>query len=125
MIFKGYSKTFSTKNEQQYDAIGQFWSDMSDVYGIENLRGLGYNWSSDTIEYVIGVKDNLDKDLNEGYQDAVYKEITLPNENWIRYKGRTEKLSELYDEIYKEGTLDYEIETFSDDGTCEIDIYRY
>ena len=29
---------------------------MSEKYGRENLRGLGYNWTDTTIEYVIGLK---------------------------------------------------------------------
>ncbi|MDE5862754.1 MAG: hypothetical protein K2K56_04580 [Lachnospiraceae bacterium] len=124
MLFKGYSKIFSTKNEQQYNTIGRFWDEMSDLYGKENLRGLGYNWENDTIEYVIGAKHNSNIDINVGCQGAVYKEITLPDENWILYKGKTEHLSELYDEIYQSGTLDYEIETFFEDGTCEININR-
>ncbi|MDE6433580.1 MAG: hypothetical protein K2L07_05065 [Lachnospiraceae bacterium] len=122
MLFTGYSKIFSTKNEQQYNAIGRFWDEMSDLYGKENLRGLGYNWENDTIEYVIGAKDN--SDISEGCQGAVYKEIILPDENWILYKGKTEHLSELYNDIYQLGALDYEIETFFDDGTCEININR-
>ena len=37
---------------------------MSEKYGRENLRGLGYNWTDTTIEYVIGLK-------KEQFQKAV------------------------------------------------------
>ena len=45
MEFKGISRTFSTVGEKQYEAIGEFWNEMSGIYGRENLRGLGYNWT--------------------------------------------------------------------------------
>ena len=56
MVFNGISKTFSTENNRQYETIGAFWDELSAIYGRENLRGLGYNWTSDTIEYVIGLR---------------------------------------------------------------------
>ena len=33
-------------------------------------------------------------------------------------------LKEIYDEIYKNGKLKYEIETFTEDGKCKIKYYR-
>ena len=57
MEFKGISKTFSTVGEKQYETIGEFWNEMSGIYGRENLRGLGYNWTENSIEYVIGLID--------------------------------------------------------------------
>ena len=46
-------------------------------------------------------------------------ENDLPDE-WITVSGRTEELSMIYDEIYKDGTLLYEIEEFDDKGNCKI-----
>lgn len=57
MEFKGNSRTFSTVGEIQYETIGEFWNEMSEIYGRENLRGLGYNWTETSIEYVIGLID--------------------------------------------------------------------
>lgn len=57
MEFKGISRTFSTVGEKQYETIGEFWNEMSRIYGRENLRGLGYNWTDTSIEYVIGLID--------------------------------------------------------------------
>ena len=116
MMFYGVSGTFSTKNEAQYEAIGAFWDEMSRKYGRENLRGLGYGWTSDSIEYAIGLKD--------GFIDEDYIGIRLPDKNWITVKGRTEELGKLYEKIYEEGSLTFEIETFTDDGECEISYYR-
>ena len=59
MKFIGISRVFSTINNEQYKTIGTFWDELSEEYGMENLRGLGYNWTDDTIEYVIGLKDCL------------------------------------------------------------------
>ena len=46
MIFNGISKVFSTKDDQQYEAIGACWVELSKEYGRENLRGLGCNWTA-------------------------------------------------------------------------------
>lgn len=61
----GVSKTFSTVGEQQYNTIGKFWDEMSAIYGLENLRGMGYNWNDDSIEYVIGLKNNEIFDVSD------------------------------------------------------------
>ena len=115
MIFKGFGKTFSTENEQQYETIGAFWDELSSQYGLENLRGLGYGWTERTIEYALGLKTGEIKDAN--------RVVELPDDGWISVKGRTDHLAQMYDEIYKDGPLKYEIETFSDHGDCEI-LYR-
>ena len=116
MIFCGITREFSTKNEQQYDTIGAFWDEMSDKYGLENLRGLGYGWTEDTIRYAIGLK--------EGVIDGANCEMELPDEGWVKVNGRTSELSRIYDDIYADGRLDLEIETFTDNGDCEILYYR-
>ena len=116
MIFNGISRVFKLTNEEQYETIGQFWDEMALIYGLENLRGLGYKWENDEISYAIGLKNG---DI-EGYNLS----ISLPDEGWVNVIGETEFLKELYDEIYKNGRLTYEIETFFEDGRCEISYYR-
>lgn len=111
MIFNGISKTFSTKDNGQFETIGAFWDELSKKYGRENLRGLGYNWTADTIEYVIGLKN--------GDIDGANCSVTLPDD-WTIVRGRTENLGPIYEEIYKDGNLKFEIETFTDNGDCEI-----
>ena len=56
MKFIGIKRTFSTINNEQYKTINAFWDEMIKKYGMENLKGLGYNWTDTTIEYVIGLK---------------------------------------------------------------------
>ena len=47
----------------------------------------------------------------------------LWNSTITRY-GIREQLREMYDEIYVSGPLTYEIETFTEDGKCQIQYYR-
>ena len=116
MIFKGISRVFKLTNEEQYDTIGRFWDEMSLIYGMENLQGLGYRWQGDEFYYAIGLK----KGDIEGYNLS----ITLPDDNWVSVRGKTALLKDMYDEIYRSGRLTYEIEVFYDDGSCEIRYYR-
>lgn len=126
--FKGMSLVFSTKDEKQYEEIGAYWDYFSSLFGRENLEGLGYNWTEDTIEYVIGSRSRKLKfdqhNFWSKYPKCEYKEIELPTQGWITYNGETEKLGQLYEEIYKDGPLTYEIETFSEDGSCQVQIFR-
>ena len=116
MIFVGITKDFCLTNEQQYDTIGRFWDEMTMLYGLENLQGLGYRWADNRICYAIGLKNGC----IEGYN----LQITLPDQGWMIVKGKTDRLKQLYDEIYKDGSLQYEIETFDENGNCEIRYYR-
>ena len=116
MIFKGISREFSLKNEDQYNTIGDFWDEMSSLYGLCNLVGLGYKWESGKIFYAIGKKI--------GEIDNANLCIELPDTNWTVVDGETERLREIYDEIYKFGKLTYELETFDENGRCQIKYYR-
>ena len=116
MIFKGVSKKFSLLNEDQYNTIGDFWDEMALLYGLENLQGLGYKWADNKIFYAIGLKIGDIKDYNLC--------IELPDTDWSIVNGETENLKEIYDEIYKFGSLKYEIETFYENGKCKIKYYR-
>jgi len=115
MKFIGIKKVFSTENEEQYVTIGTFWDELSKVYGRENLMGLGCNWTSNSLEYVMALKN--------GIIEAANYEIDLPDE-WITVIGKTEELSVIYDKVYKDGALLYEIEEFDDEGNCKIRYYR-
>ena len=116
MVFKGISKTFSLLNEKQYDTIGAFWDEMSDIYGLENLVGLGYKWHNGKIDYAIGLKN--------GEIDGCNLTITLPDDDWVEVRGKTDNLKQIYDEIYKNGALTFEIESFYNNGDCIIKYYR-
>lgn len=116
MIFSGISRIFSTENDEQYETIGAFWDELSRKHGKSNLRGLGYNWTGTTIEYVIGFK--------EGEMPGANVMVTLPDRGWKSVKGKIDCLGEIYEKIYENGALLYEIEMFSDDENCEILYFR-
>lgn len=116
MIFEGIGRVFSTVNGQQYETIGAFWDELSEKYGRCRLRGLGFHWTENTIEYVIGLK--------EGRIDGADRSVSLPDEGWECVRGKTAQLGRLYETIYKDGSLQYEIESFTDEGSCEILYYR-
>lgn len=127
MIFNGASIRFSTEGDMQYETIGMFWDLCASVYGREALRGLGYNWSDNKIEYVIGLKNNelIDMEtIRHTYPTAQYKEIFLPEKGWEHYEAYTKELDRLYGDIYRQGPLTYEIESFREDGTCRISVTR-
>ena len=116
MIFKGISRDFSLLGEEQYDTIGAFWDEMSAIYGLENLIGLGYNWRGTSMSYAIG--------LRSGEIPFFNTSIILPDDGWESAVGITENLKEIYDKIYTGGRLDFEIEAFYEDGNCEIKYHR-
>ena len=116
MIFRGISKVFSTRNNEQYTTIGEFWDEMSRLYDRENLMGLGYNWTENSIEYVIGLKNGTIENANCN--------ILLPEKGWNIIKGHTDDLESIYNKIYVNGLLKYELEMFFDNGECEIWYYR-
>lgn len=116
MEFVGISRTFSTIGDKQYETIGAFWDELSEIYGRENLQGLGYNWTESSIEYVMGLKDGVIEGQNIT--------VTLPDTGWECVSGRVDQLSEIYTVIYQEGPLKYEIEMFDDKGNCEIAYWR-
>lgn len=111
MRFIGVRRTFSTENDGQYETIGKFWEEMGAKYGTANLMGLGCGWTENSIAYVMAKKD--------GIIDGADFEIRLPDE-WTVVTGRTENLPAIYEEIYRDGPLLYEIEEFDDAGNCRI-----
>lgn len=116
MLFKGIAKEFSLIEEEQYQTIGKFWDEMALIYGLESLQGLGYKWENNKIYYAIGLKDGVIEDYNFN--------INLPDNGWIVVEGKTDNLKDIYDEIYKDGPLKFEIEMFNEDGTCKIYYFR-
>ena len=116
MLFKGIGRTFSTENNRQFETIGAFWDELAAKYGRANLQGLGYGWTERSIEYIIGLID--------GEIDGADRAVELPDTGWIAVRGQTANLGEIYEKIYQEGRLKYEIERFTYSGDCEILYYR-
>ena len=52
--------------------------------------------------------------------DGEDRTVTLPDMGWVTVRGRTAELGKIYEKIYQEGRLEYEIERFTDSGDCEI-----
>lgn len=50
--------------------------------------------------------------------------VMLPEDGWKTYSCQIDELKDLYDEIYLDGALDYEIEDIDSYGNCKIPIYR-
>ena len=123
MKFCGYGKVFSTVGDDQYNTIGDFWDEMSHIFGLESLCGLGFNWTKTSMEYLIGLKDGI-IDTMPKIDGVTYKELDLPDEGWQIARGLTDELPSIYREIYRDGALKYEIESFFEDGSCVIEYYR-
>jgi len=127
MVFNGVKIRFDCTNNQQYKSIGDFWKFMTERYPNNTLKGVGCNWNNDSFDYIIGDFVALSLDIakvKERFPDADYIEKALPDTGWKSYTGKTQELSKLYDEIYKDGALDYEIEEFFPNGDCKISICR-
>ncbi len=60
-----------------------------------------YGWKERSIEYVIGLIDG-----EIGGADRVVK---LSDTGWVTVRGQTTNLVEIYEKIYQEGRLKYEI----------------
>ena len=58
--------------------------------------------------------------MNDGEIDGADRTVELPDAGWITVRGKTADLGEIYEKIYQEGRLKYEIERFTDSGDCEI-----
>ncbi len=116
MQFLGISKEFSLYGEEQYDTIGAFWDETAEKYGLENLHGLGHKWENGKIFYAIGLKN--------GVIDGANFSLSLPECGWTTVEGKTDELKQIYNEIYKNGRLKYEIEEFFEDGSCQIRYLR-
>ena len=50
--------------------------------------------------------------------------MELPDTGWEMVRGQTANLGKIYEMIYQEGRLKYEIERFTDSGDCEMMYYR-
>ena len=129
MIFKGIKVTFSTENGRQYIDIAKFWDIMEKHYDVDRLSGLGLNWTKNTMDYIIGFRDNsmtneVLKVIKPYYTSAEYVIKLLPNRDWEKYKGHVSKIKEKYSEIWKAGAVKFEIETFDKDGNMKLLIHR-
>jgi hypothetical protein len=50
--------------------------------------------------------------------------VQLPDCGWITYTGKVENIVQIYEDIYKDGALDYKIEEFDAQGNFKVSILR-
>ena len=128
MTVYGVQICFGCANGEQYDAIGTFWEKMRVLCPEVELLGVGFGWQEDTFNYLIGTKNSVPINTWEKicvyFPDAVNAEISLPDSGWETYTGTADTLDILYADIYKRGSLEYEIEEIKADGTAIIHIWR-
>ncbi len=128
MIVRGIEIRFDCANGEQYDEIGRFWECMRMCCPKIELLGVGFGWQNDTLCYLIGTENGVPegtaKRLSGRFPDAVNAQIRLPDMGWKTYTGTVDTLDALYEEIYKNGPLDYETEQIKADGSAVICIWR-
>jgi len=128
MELKGILRKLDCSENKQFNEIGEFWDFMSKLYPKNKLKGLGYNWKNNYIDYVIGDIDNdFDysvKKIYEKYPDSKCIVIQLPDKGWEIYSGKLNDIENIYKNIYQNGPLDYEIEEIDDEGNFRVSILR-
>jgi len=127
MILQGIQIRFDCANGEQFEAIGAFWDAMRVLFPDRTLSGVGYGWENDTLCYLIGTEDGLPagtETIGQQFPDAEYTVLHLPDDGWKRYTATADTLDVLYEEIYRDGPLTYEIERFDADGRAEIRTLR-
>ena len=131
-IFKGYKIRVRCINWEQKSILEEYWNIFSKEYKLQQLVGLGFNWSQDNkyFDYAIGTINDtktLNKlkniDFSNTNFNVEYLEKELPNLNeWKTFKGTN--LKEIYDNQIdcNNQNYDYELEYF-DEENIEIKIH--
>lgn len=134
MIYKGYKIKVKCLEWEQVNLIGEYWNFFTSYIESKKLIGLGMNWTENYLyfDYALGViddEDTLNKiksiDFSKTNFDINYIEIILPNlEEWKTFKGKKDKLQQIYEkeiDCYRK-KYDYELE-YIDEGNIEIKIH--
>lgn len=105
MKFYGVRKVVGCdSNYSQFLAIDDFWDQMIAKYPGMAFLCLGFNWGQDSFEYCIGkLDDNWAEDLES---------IEIPDDGWREFEcpRNDDEITEMYQQIWNDGKLDYEIE---------------
>ncbi len=134
MIFKGYKITFSYRDWQQVERIGDFWDYCAQFVPRDQLVGLGWNWqdAAETFDYALGSINNpATVEILNGVDFAnlglqpEYIEVALPAESeWRTFSGHVDDLQKIYEEqIDPLGEKDYELEFINDAGDYRVMIH--
>lgn len=132
MKFTGVKVTFSTTNNEQFEAIGDFWRVMRELHPQSSYMGLGHNWRGNHFDYAIGERMTAREvtsatfDMNEVkkyFPTAEIVTVDIPDKDWEAHWSSIENLSVAYGEIWSAGTIDFEIEEFNR-GQVRILVHR-
>ncbi|MCL1927776.1 MAG: hypothetical protein FWG07_03150 [Treponema sp.] len=128
MKFTGVLRKFDCSNNKQFNDIGEFWDFMSKIIDKNKLKGLGFNWENNYFDYIIGdLKEEIDFSMDlilNTYPDSKIVTVDLPDNGWKIYKGKIKEIKNIYEKIYRDGPLDYEIEEIDAKGNFKVSIIR-
>ena len=119
-IFYGTERRFKVdENYSQMKHIGKFIGQMRKKYPDVPFKALGYELDGDTMAYSLGML-NVRPDINEKIT-----EVKLPDGGWEDFSCpfNDKGIQGLYDRIWADGALDYEIETIDGD-VFEVSVHR-
>ena len=128
MKFTGVLRNFDCSNNKQFTDIGEFWDFMSKIVNKNELKGLGFNWKNNHLDYIIGdLKDKCDYPMDlilNTYPNSKIVTVDLPNNGWEIHEGKIKDIKSIYEKIYEDGQLDYEIEEIDTKGNFKVSILR-
>ena len=84
------------------------------------FKGIGRTFSTENDQQYETIGAFWDELAANGEIGGADRTVTLPDMGWVTVRGRTADLGKIYEKIYQEGRLKYEIERFTDSGDCEI-----
>lgn len=124
----GIMTSHSLKDKAQYKTIAQLWDTFENLFPVESVVGVGSNWTEDSMEYFIGTKEIIPKDIqNEILKknpDAVFSWYDIKDiSNMEVYRGNYSTLQSDYEKIWRKEVVQ-EIETFQQNGDYIIYIKR-
>lgn len=105
MIFYGIKRVVKfDDNYGQIGAIDDFWEKLAANFPTEHFVSLGQNWGVNTFDYYIG---KVNENWNEGTES-----VELPDTGWKVFEcvRNDVAIQKMYEQIWAQGTLDYEIE---------------
>lgn len=124
----GIMTLHSLKNKAQYKTIAQLWDIFEKLFPVESIVGVGLNWTDESMEYFIGIKKIISRDIQneilKKIPNAIFSWYDIENiSNMEVYRGNYSTLQSDYEKIWRKKVIQ-EIETFQKDGNYIIYIKR-
>ena len=128
MKFTGVLRRFDCSNNKQFNDIGEFLDLMSKIIDKNEIKGLGFNWQNNHLDYIIGdLKEEFNYSIDiilKTYPTSKIVTVDLPDNGWKIYQGKLKDIKNIYEKIYRDGPLDYEIEEIDTKGNFKVSILR-